>query len=204
MTGLILRTERLLIRAFTDADTTAIHRVLELSFGDGSLVDDAAALEDRRSWVEWQALNDRWFPQMLQPPYGDRAVVQAGSGELIGAVGLVPLVGPFDQLPGLRPGPAQEQDGSIPEVGLFWAIHPDHRRRGYAVEAARAMIGHALGTVGLRRVLALTEHGNVASQAVMRASGMTVLVYPEPDPPVAPGRRCGPPRDLELDQTRFG
>ena len=183
MIGLTLRTERLLIRGFSDSDTAAIHRVLDLSFGDGSLVDDAAALEERRSWVAWQELNDRWFPRMLQAPYGDRAVVLAGSGELVGAVGLVPLVGPFDQLPGLRRGPAQEQAGSIPEVGLFWAIHPDHRRRGFAVEAARAMIGHALRTLELRRILALTEHSNLASQAVMRASGMVVLVNPEPDPP---------------------
>ena len=107
-----LHTERLLIRAFTDEDTPTIHRVLDLSFGDGSLVDDAAALEDRRSWVAWQALNDRWFPRMFQPPYGDRAVVATGSGELVGSVGYVPVVGPFDQLPGLRSEPAGE--GSIP------------------------------------------------------------------------------------------
>ncbi len=37
----------------------AIHRIMELTFGDGSKVEDAAALEERRSWVEWQILNRR-------------------------------------------------------------------------------------------------------------------------------------------------
>jgi hypothetical protein len=50
-----MQTERLVIRAFTDADTPAIHHVLDLSFGDGSLVDNDAAIEDRRSWVAWQS-----------------------------------------------------------------------------------------------------------------------------------------------------
>jgi RimJ/RimL family protein N-acetyltransferase len=180
VTGLTITTERLLIRCFTDADTESIHRILDQSFGDGSRVTNPDALAERRSWVRWQALNDQWFPRMLQAPYGDRAVVLAHSGEPIGSVGYVPLLGPFDQVPGLADPPGRP--GWIPEFGLFWVIAAEHRGNGYATEAARALIGHALGELGLRRVLALTEHTNLASQAVMRRAGMTVLANPTGDP----------------------
>lgn len=99
---------------------------------------------------------------------------------MIGSIGFVPLIGPFDQVPGLRRGPASQ--GWIPEFGLFWVIDPIHQRRGYATQAARAMIGYALGTLNLARVLATTEHGNHASQAVMRKAGMTLLTNPLPQP----------------------
>lgn len=67
MTSLHLTTEGLKIRAFTPADTEVIHRVLDRGFGDGTLIDDAAAIADRRSWVQWQALNASWSPAPDSP-----------------------------------------------------------------------------------------------------------------------------------------
>jgi RimJ/RimL family protein N-acetyltransferase len=48
----------------------------------------------------------------------------------------------------------------------------EHWGRGYATEAASAMRDHALGELGLRRVIALIQHGNAASKRVAARLGM--------------------------------
>ena len=47
-----LETPRLHIRPFVLEDTPAIHRILELCFGDGTQIDDPEALRERESWVQ--------------------------------------------------------------------------------------------------------------------------------------------------------
>ena len=118
---------------------------------------------------------------MHQPPYGDRAIVLKANGEVIGSVGYVPCLNPFDQIPELRS--SSEPSGHYTtEFGMFWAIDPKHQRQGYATEAARAMIVHAFGELRLKRVIATTDYANAASQAVMRKAGMTLTRNPLPEP----------------------
>ncbi len=59
-----------------------------------------------------------------------------------------------------------------PEIGYL--IHRPFWRRGYAIEAARAVKAHAFGTRDLPRVISLVRPVNLPSQAVARANGMTV------------------------------
>jgi ribosomal-protein-alanine N-acetyltransferase len=74
---------------------------------------------------------------------------------------------------GLRP---------LDDVGLeiFYSLAPGAWGRGYATEAARAVVGHALGTLGLAEVLAEVDEGNAASVAVVKRLGMVPFA-------VAPG-----------------
>ena len=72
---------------------------------------------------------------------------------------------------------------ATPEVGLFWVIDPEQQRRGYATEAAQAMVQHAFTHLRLKRIIATTEYTNIASQGVMRRLGMRVLHNPLPEPP---------------------
>jgi len=182
MNHILTTTERLIIRSFTLEDVPAIHRIMELTFGDESKIHDAAALEERRSWVEWQILNHTWFAKTFQPFYGDRAIELKTTGELIGAVGFVPVVGPFDQIPELRRTPSTGS-AFMPDLALFWTIDPAHQKRGYATEAAQVMITYAFEHLNLYRILAFTDYTNLASQAVMRKAGMTVTHNPMPEPP---------------------
>lgn len=182
MTPFTLETSRLIIRAFQPADLNAIHRILDLTFGDGSKIDDEEALAERRSWLEWSRLSAEWFPKMFQPPYGDRAVVLKSSNEVIGAVGLVPCFDVFEQIPSLQ------REGSprayrVTEMGLFWAIDPDYQRQGFATEAAQALIVFAFRQLRAKRLIATTEYDNTASIGVMRKLGMTIAKNPFPDPP---------------------
>ena len=182
MNELILESERLRIRPFCEGNLEVIHRILNDGFGQDEQMDAVDALEERRSWLRWQIASYEWLAKMHQPPYGDRAIVLKGSGELIGSVGFVPLYNAFDQIPELRAGhPASSLNST--EFGLFWVIDSTHRCRGYASEAGLAMIGHAFNQLNLHRVLACTEYDNLASQGVMRKLGMTLLRNPLPDPP---------------------
>jgi RimJ/RimL family protein N-acetyltransferase len=176
-----LETTRLIVRAFEPVDLAAIQRILEQTFGDGSLMDDAAAVQERRAWLQWSQLNDEWFPKMHQTPYGDRAIMLKSSGDVIGSVGYVPVHAPFDQILELR-GTATISGYTTTEVGLFWVIDPRHQRRGYATEAARAVVDYAFSELRLKRLIAMTEYDNWASQQVMRKIGMALTRNPQPEP----------------------
>ena len=175
----ILNTERLTIRPFIEEDLVPMHRISDRCFGDGVKVEDAAAIERGRRMHLWRVLNEEMLAQLYQPPYGDRAIALKETGELIGAVGLVPYIDAFNVIPALRhfAGDAND-DGSRPrataEVGLFWCIDPAHQRKGYAAEAAQAMIDYAFNTMHLVRIIATTDFDNIASQATMRKIGMTL------------------------------
>ena len=65
---------------------------------------------------------------------------------------------------------------------MYWALNPAARGKGYATEAARALIEWAFTNLELARIVATTEDENVASQAVMRRLGMRVERNPDPEP----------------------
>lgn len=182
MQAILTESERLVIRSFQSADLIDIHRILDLTFGDGSKIDDPEAIAERASWLQWSILSHKWYPTLYQPPYGERAIVLKSSGELIGSIGLVPCLDSFEQLPSLDTGRVPPGYRSA-EVGLFWAIDPEHQKRGYASEAARALIDYAFRELKLMRIIATTEYDNLASQAVMRKVGMRIERNPLSEPP---------------------
>jgi len=162
----ILSTPRLAIRPLTDADRHACRTVL--------VPTDEEAF---RRWFAWAVGAPAVLSDLHQPPYGERAVVLTSTSEVIGLVGLVPLLGPFAQLEGSPPGGAW-----TPELGLYWALSPECRGHGYATEAAAELCRALFRELNPWRLLATTEHTNIASQAVMRRLGMRMLANPHPEP----------------------
>ena len=67
---------------------------------------------------------------------------------------------------GLRP---------LEDIGLeiFYSLAPGSWGKGYATEAAGAVLDYALGPLGLPEVLAEIDEGNTASMAVIERLGMT-------------------------------
>jgi RimJ/RimL family protein N-acetyltransferase len=175
----VLETPRLRIRAFQSGDQDACQTLYRaIGWFDASLP-DAEITGRRRSWFEWAVVNTRELARLYQPPLGERAVIDRASGDLVGVVGYVPALEPYAQLPSF--GRVEHARNTF-EMGLFWAVRPEHQRRGIASEAARAMVDHAFDRLGLKRVVATTENDNLASAAVMRAIGMTVERNPFPEP----------------------
>jgi RimJ/RimL family protein N-acetyltransferase len=170
-----LFTPRLRIRPFASADLDAVVKLHDDCFG-------AAPLNVRRDWLGWSVRNYAALAQLQQPPYGDYAIELRASGEVIGAVGLVPSFGPFDRLASLQCGTNADPNLSRPEMGLFWAIASQHRRQGFATEAATAMATFAFEQLNVARLVATTEHDNDASIAVMRRLGMLIERNPDPEP----------------------
>lgn len=174
-----LATPRLLIRRLRMDDLADIHRILDLEAPDGG------SRDQRSAWLEWTVRNYDALELLYQPPYGERAVTLRESGELIGAVGLVPDLNFFAQIPGLGPDPEPQSPARFtqPEVGLFWTIARAHRGQGFATEAARAMVEFAFSQLHLARIVATTSYDNLPSQAVMRRLNMRVERNPFSEPP---------------------
>jgi [ribosomal protein S5]-alanine N-acetyltransferase len=85
--------------------------------------------------------------------YGLWLVYEKERADLVGTAGLRPL-----EAIGLE---------------IFYSLVPESWGQGYATEAARAVLDHALGPLGLPEVLAEVDEGNTASIAVIRRLGMT-------------------------------
>ncbi|HLF78918.1 MAG TPA: GNAT family N-acetyltransferase [Dehalococcoidia bacterium] len=170
-----LESARLVVRPFVMEDLDACHQLLDLEAWQ-----TRQTLEQRRTWLQWAVLNYDALSGLLQYPYGDRAVVLKSTGELVGSVGLVPGMGLFDRLPSF--GGDVDSQFMRPEVGMFWATRTGHLRRGYATEAAQALVDYAFGPLQLRRLIATTTYDNAASQAVMRHLGMSIERNPLPEP----------------------
>ena len=169
-----LETERLLIRPFADGDLADVAVILD------SDTDDPAT----ERYVRHGGLNAAVLAELAQPPLGDRAIVLRETGQLIGLVGLVPALGPFDQL---RPVDEEPRGSRLPapnriELGLYYNVGARYRKQGIGTEAAGALVEFAFAQLHLGRIIATTERDNLASQAVMRHLGMRMHENALPDP----------------------
>lgn len=144
-----LATPRLLIREFTMDDLDALTEV----FADPQVLWWQEAPNTRE---QTRASLARTLERYRADGMAEYAVVLRAGGEVIGSCG-----------PVLR-----EVEGErLPELG--WDFRSDHWGRGYASEAARAVLTH-VGDLGLPRIYSFITPDNRRSQGVARRIGMTV------------------------------
>jgi ribosomal-protein-alanine N-acetyltransferase len=168
-----LDTARLTVRAFALADAATYSRLLDAAFGAASY----GSSDEKRVIFEYQVAADAGMALLHQPPYGDRAIILRESDEVVGSVGFAPCLMPFGLLPSF-----EATDRFTSEIGLFWALFPEHQGRGYATEAAAAMVAYAFDELRLRRIVATTEHDNTRSINVMRRLRMRLERNPQNEP----------------------
>ena len=176
-----LQTERLIIRPVREDDFEAIYQHRRaIGWVDGNETE-----AEQRDYVghysQWLSLNHLALARLYQPPYGDRVIALRQIDKLVGMCGIVPYISDFSVFPSF--GGTNTGGFAQAEVGLMWAINPEHWRQGYASEAAQALIDYAFNKMNLHRIIATTEHENLASQAVMRKVGMRIETNPFPEPP---------------------
>jgi RimJ/RimL family protein N-acetyltransferase len=144
-----LRTARLLLRPFDPApDVDAVHAY--------------ASRADVCRYIPWvprtRAEVAQWLPErpstMVAGGSIGLAVVDRAGGCLVGDVVL------------MWNGP-QHRGG---EIG--YVVNPEYAGRGYATEAAGALLDLAFGDLALHRVVARVDARNTASAAVVRRLGM--------------------------------
>ena len=162
-----LRTDRLLLRGWTDADRDDF----------AELNTDPVVMEHFPSTLtraESDAFVDRSEAGFKEHDFGFWAVEVTVTGEFIGFTGL--------SVPRFR---AAWMDGrpQQPVVEVGWRLKRSAWGRGYASEAARAVLALGFEELGLREIVSFTTVSNVRSQAVMQRIGMTRLAeYSHPIP----------------------
>jgi ribosomal-protein-alanine N-acetyltransferase len=154
--------------------------------GEASGVERLLGCSVPPGWMESIPAAERLAQLEADPaeePWLVRAMVLRGTGRIVGQAG-------FHDPP--------DEDGTV-EIG--YEVVPRHRRRGYASEAVRALMGWALETGRATRCRACVGPANAASRALLDTLGFErvghridavdglelVLVRPLEDEPAPPG-----------------
>lgn len=145
-----IETLRLVLREFTVDDWRAVQAYQcdprYLVFYERVPPTDAEAQAFVGRFLEWQLEEPRWRMQL--------AVCLAGGAEPIGNVGL------------RRAAPG------APVADMGYELDPEFWGRGYATEAAHAVLDHGFGVLGLHRIHAHCVAENAASARVLEKLGM--------------------------------
>lgn len=147
-----LATERLKLRRFIPADLEPLLGV----FGDSEVMRYVGAERrplDRREVAALMACAET---QWQRQGFGLLAIVELETGRLVGEAGLQPL----------EQGPDIEAGYTLARAA--WG-------RGYATEAARAILRWGFAGLGLQRVVAVADPANAASLRVLDRLGMKRL-----------------------------
>jgi RimJ/RimL family protein N-acetyltransferase len=77
--------------------------------------------------------------------------------------------------------------GIVPDIEIAWRLAYDHWGKGYATEAARAVIDDGFCRLGIRSIVGATTPENLRSQRVMERLGMKLSPGEAFEHPQAPG-----------------
>jgi RimJ/RimL family protein N-acetyltransferase len=145
-----LRTERLLLRPFRPEDLP-LYAALNADPKVAETLSGALTREESDDIALWA--NERWETDRL----GLIAVERGSDGEFLGMCGL------------------HRQSSRPQDVEVAWRLAHEHWGHGYATEAGRAWLAYGFQTLGLDRIISMTDETNTRSLAVMRRLGLTYL-----------------------------
>jgi RimJ/RimL family protein N-acetyltransferase len=146
----VMSTERLRLRTFR-AEDLPLYAALNADPPVADMLGGPLTRAESDDIAEWA--NERWEQEKL----GLVAVERLADGAFLGMCGLHHL----------RDRPD--------DVEIAWRLAHAHWGNGYATEAGRAWLAYGFQTLGLDRIISLTDAPNVRSLAVMRRLGLTFL-----------------------------
>ena len=115
-----------------------------------------------------------FYPDVLTRAESDAVAARIDEGFARHGFGLwaleIPGVAEFAGFVGLSVPRFEAAFTPCVEVG--WRLGAEHWGRGYASEAAKAVLVHGFGTLGLSEIVSFTATQNLRSQAVMQRIGM--------------------------------
>jgi RimJ/RimL family protein N-acetyltransferase len=145
-----LTTERLLLRPFR-ADDLPLYAALNADPRVAEWLGGPLPAEESDAIALWA--NERWENDRL----GLVAVERRADGAFLGMCGL------------------HRQRSRPQDVEIAWRLAYDHWGHGYVTEAGRAWLAYGFETLGLDRIISMTDETNARSLAVMRRLGLTYL-----------------------------
>jgi RimJ/RimL family protein N-acetyltransferase len=151
-----VETPRLTLRPFVAEDFDALHAMRSNEEVSRYLYDEPFSPDRTRELLARRIAATSWTAE------GDwlgAVAVERESGIVVGEVGLFWI---------------SERDRTA-EIGFIF--DPRHQGKGFATEAARALVDWAFGTVGLHRVIGRTEARNTASNRVLEKLGMRLEAH---------------------------
>jgi RimJ/RimL family protein N-acetyltransferase len=145
----VIETERLRLREATLDDAPFMLELLNSrGFIEGIADRGVRTLEQARTYIE-----DRVLSQYREHGFGMWLVIPKGETEPVGLAGLV-------------------KRDVLPHADVGYAFLEGAWGRGYATEAAAAVLDFARDRLGLATVAAITSPDNAASQQVLRKIGL--------------------------------
>lgn len=160
-----LRTERLLLRTVVAEDRSAI----------GAYCADPEVTR----YLPFPALDDEALTQRLDRLVAATAPAEVGEFLALAVEHEGVLVGDLMLRFSAAHGP--DEAPSIAELG--WVFDPGHAGRGFATEAARALVDLAFSTYPLHRLMAQLDPRNTRSAALCERLGMTHEAHTREDYP---------------------
>nr|MBA2637677.1 GNAT family N-acetyltransferase [Solirubrobacterales bacterium] len=140
-------TSRLVLRAFTHDDAPQLHSVLYRDPEAMHFIGGPHSVQATRQGIE------RYVDQQEADGFSFWAVEERETGLMVGEAGLFPL------------------NGRGPDVEVGYAFGSPWWGRGFATEAATAILGEAFGPLDLHRVVAVAKRENTGSLNVLRKIG---------------------------------
>jgi len=143
----VLETPRLVLRQFRESDWDAYARTC----ADEEVmryIGTGVTLTRDESWRSIANFLGHWQLR----GYGMYAIEAKESGEFVGRAGI-------------------HDPPGWPAFELGWVLGREHWGRGYATEAARAVLAHAFDAIGRKRVSSFIRHGNERSVRVAERIG---------------------------------
>lgn len=160
---LVLETERLILRKITENDAGLQDRVLNTP----AVMQFLGGVRELHQIEESHA---KTMASYSRNGFGFLFLIEKATGDLVGHAGLKRVDIP-----------------SAPNLGdheIGWLVREDRWRRGYAHEAASAVLDWAFTTIGAPFVVATTSNRNIGSWRLMEKLGMERredLEFHEPD-----------------------
>lgn len=171
---LVLRTQRLVLRGYRAEDVAAVHRFASDPQLSAYVEWGPNTPQDSRNFLT-ACLAEKNRDPRLAYTFAITAPDGGGpaAGDPFGSVGLT-VDGDAGSRGAGSPGPAATAGptGRTGEVG--YVIAADRWGRGYATEAAAAVVQFGFNTLGLDRISATCRPGNTASARVLAKMGMVL------------------------------
>jgi ribosomal-protein-alanine N-acetyltransferase len=148
-----IQTERLILRPYTMDELHELHQILSQKEVVKYLPEDVMSLEDTKRVLTWiiECYGKNTSENIVKFSVG---VFHKEECKLIGWCGLGPL----------------EFEPS--EIEIYYGFSQDCWGKGFATEAAKAMLDYGFQVIGLNRIVAIVMPENVASKRVIEKMGM--------------------------------